>query len=115
MSKKQYFKAFYRIIDEVYNQGYICIDGDTIIGVFTCDVATISFKDNYMIFSLKQYDFPTESYTQTDNFICTDIDFFEIPGIYDLECDDTFLELTIGNEISNPTEEIKEMFQNLIS
>ena len=55
MTKKKYFKAFYRVADEIYNEGYICIDGEVIIGVFTFDIAKITFKDQYMIFMLKQY------------------------------------------------------------
>ena len=117
MSKKRYFAAHYRVFDEVedleYNDGYICINEDSsIIGIFTFDTAQINFDHGTMIFSLRIDDIDKDD--EPIDFICNGCEYLKPMTRYFLECDEVFIYLTIGSEITNPTPQIKELFANFI-
>ncbi len=114
MSKKRYFVAHYRVFNEEedleYNEGYICINDDTsIIGIFTFDTVQINFYNSSMIFSLF-----LDNDDEPIDFICNGCEYLKPMTRYFLECDEVFIYLTIGSEITNPTPQIKELFANFI-
>ncbi len=80
---KTYIKAVYRIKGVVYNEGYICIDGNSIIGLFALDSATISIVGQKLYFHLVEYEPEDDTYYPAKAFISTQsVDYIESPQTY---------------------------------
>lgn len=90
--KKTFFEAQYRITDRVYNQGYICIAGNSIKGIFSFDCVSIEIKNRYIYLYLKEFEPENESYYETVEFV----------GKYNIETLDspcTYILKSSSNEI----------------
>ena len=88
---KTYIKAVYRIKGVVYNEGYICIDGNSTIGLFALDSAIISIVNKKLYFHLVEYEYKDKSefknkyntYHPAETFISTQsVDYIEFPHTY---------------------------------
>ena len=101
---KTYIKAVYRIKGIVYNEGYICIDGNSIIGLFALDSATIAIIGKKLYFHLFEYEPETGTYYPTETFISTQsIDYIESPYTYVLRSKfdpSCFLTLELKNKVN---------------
>lgn len=101
---KVYIEAQYRIPDEVYNHGYICIDENEIKGLFSLDLSTISIIDNTLNFYLREFDPTTSRYNPSEKFSChISSDTLESPNIYILKSKSSNrqLELELIKRVSN--------------
>ena len=104
--KKVYIEAQYRIPNQVYNHGYICIDEDEneIKGIFSLDLSTIKIVNNTLIFYLREFDSSTLQYNLTEKFTChISSDTLESPNIYILNSSSSGrqLELELIKRVSN--------------
>ena len=102
--KKTFLEAQYRIKDRVYNQGYICIDGDRINGIFTMDCVCIQIQNGHIYFYLGEYEPQDSSYYETVEFTGKyDIETLESPYTYILKSSSNeFLSLELIKEVSDP-------------
>ncbi len=101
--EKTYIKAVYRIKGVVYNEGYICIDGDSTIGLFTLDSATISIINKKLNFHLVKHK-TTNTYYPAETFISTQsVTYIEPPCTYVLRSKSDpscFLTLELKNKVN---------------
>ena len=115
--KKVYISAKYRIEDVIFNDGYICIDENCIIGIFTLDWASIEICNGKLHFYLDEYEPLTNSHSDTIEFISTRyIDMLESPQTYILKSSDNdTLTLSLLNKITDPKKiaDIEELFKPL--
>ncbi len=118
---KTYIKAIYRINGIVYNEGYICIDGNSTIGLFALDSATISIVDKKLYFNLIQYEPEDGTYYPAESFISTQsVDYIESPHTYLLRSKfnpSLFLHLELKEKVNafELCADILERFENFYS
>lgn len=101
---KVYMEALYRIKNNVFNTGYICIDGDIIHCLFSLDYSYIKIIDGKIHFYLEEYEPKNDFYYETQEFIgnCY-IGTLESPSTYILKNDSgIFLSLELIKRVSNP-------------
>lgn len=116
--KKVFIEAQYRIKDRVCNWGYICIDGDSITGIFTFDYVDIQITDNSMHLSLKEYQPEKSPYYKIQEFVnATAFEGLESPCTYLLKSSNEFLSLELIRRITDPIKisDIEKTFKNFQS
>lgn len=101
--KKTYIEAQYRITDQVYNHGYICIDGDSINAIFTSDYASIVLYNGSLIFYLEEFEPEYNSYYEVEKFVSiNEVDCLESPCTYILKSNsDVVIYLDLIKKISD--------------
>lgn len=101
--KKTYIEAQYRIKNQVYNNGYLCINKDSIIGIFSLDCACIEIKNEHIHFYLKEFKPEDILYHETKEFISIDtVSFLESPCSYILKSNsNVFLSLELIKRVTD--------------
>ncbi len=119
--KNTYMKAQYRIKDAIYNEGYICINESSIIGLFCLDKVKIALINGKLHFYLIEYEPESDSYYSTNEFISIQtIDKIKCPSTYLLRLKSNhsiFLSLTLMQELndSDMSSSILQQFENFYS
>lgn len=102
--KKIFLEAQYRIKDKVFNDGYICIYKDLILGIFTMDCVSIGIVNGHIYFNLAEYEPNNNLYYETEEFSGKyDIETLESPYTYILKSSSNeTLSLTLIKKVSDP-------------
>jgi len=102
--EKTYIEAQYRIDDIVFNTGYICIEKDSIIGIFTCDRVIIEIHDGKIYLNLYEHHYILNRIFKSHLFICNhNFNYLKFPRKYILESDSNkILEFELIRKVTNP-------------
>ena len=102
--KKTYIEANFRIDDVVFNTGYICIDKDSITGIFTFDRVIIEINKEIMSFLLFKYDSESNSFLSPESYNYKyNLKSLESPHTYTLKSDSNeTLKFELIKKVTNP-------------